>query len=163
MRTTKIVGNLFLIIYIWVTFWAFILTVLDIRFIHPRNLVVYAYGMMAPYQSYNVEHGELRAEGLTAAGEWERVDLDPYYPVLFGEQNAREFFSVFGRSKKDMDNPVRREAYADVLRQREMEQGRTYTHIKLWWETWPGMTGDYHANKFEAATNKFLVLDKKYE
>ena len=98
--------------------------------------VLFAYGMMAPYQGIEREAVDLRAEGRDAAGAWHAIDLAPYYPVGAGEAIARRYLFPFRAEGPG----AMRVAYARLavqLRDHEREQGRVWAHVRLSWDTWP--------------------------
>ncbi len=159
VQRIKIVGNIFLVAYLWITLCAFLFTVIRIpQFMtFPRPLITYSYGMTAPYQSAKAPHGDLQAECENAAGEWSSVDLTQFYPQMFGEANARRYFAVFSYVHTAEADEARRENYAQALKRLLSEQGIECTRIRLIWESWPVMTGPFDALHLPAFTTpRFL-------
>lgn len=163
MQWKKITGNCFIGVYLWVTICAFLLTILRIYILIPQSLVLYAYGMMAPYQSYGEKHQQLLVEGESSPGVWGKIDLTPYYPVLYGERNVREFGAVFPLEVPDERTEWLRTSYARKILELERRKGNHYSAIRLSWEQWPTMTGEFEANKIPVATEKFFVFEMKDE
>ncbi len=147
VQKLKIAGNLFLIVYLWVTLCAFLFTVIRISYFvtFPRPLIIYSYGMTAPYQSARAPHGDLKAECEDAAGEWSMIDLEQFYPQMFGEANARRYFAVFSYVRTAEADQMRRARYADALKRILAERGVDCRRIRLTWESWPVMTGPFDA------------------
>lgn len=140
MRQARIAGNVLLAVYLWITGCAFLLTVLNLPLYLPRAAVLYAYGMMAPYRSHDTAHVELLAEGRRSDGGWERIDLSPYYPVLFGEMSVRTHAAMFAAGGSWRDD------YARRLLALERDAGHAYDAIRFSWKIWPNQTGPYHHN-----------------
>jgi hypothetical protein len=155
----RIVGNLFIAFYLWITLCAFLLTILRIRLFYPKDLVIYSYGMMAPYQSYTPINGDILAEGRTADGTWHVIDLSPYYPVIFGERNAREYFAMYTYTTDPAQRGSSREEFARTLGRLENEKGKNFTAIRISWQQWPAMTDNYHFLKVPA----FITTTPMYE
>lgn len=159
MHPRKIAGNLFLAVYLWVTLCAFLFTVIRIpQFVtFPRPLIIYSYGMTAPYQSARASHGQLNVECRNTAGDWSVVDLDPFYPQMFGEANARQYFAVFAYSRREEDSMGRRQKYAETLMRLLHNKNVDCVAMRLFWESWPVMTGPYDALHEPAFTDvRFL-------
>jgi len=97
------------------------------------------------------------AEGKVSNGEWVKIDVDAYYPVLHGEQNIRQYAAVFGYTVPDNRLEWLRMSYAKKILELEKAKGNAYSAIRISWEQWPTMTGDYRANKFPAATETSLI------
>lgn len=164
MQVQRIAGNTFLVCYLCITLCAFVATVFRIVLpIVPRSALMFSYGMMAPYQDPGTKHEELLAEGLQDDGTWKRIDLAPYYPVLFGERNLREYRSMFARTDDEAYRTWSRTMFADTLQRLEMEKGTSYSALRLSWLLWPAVPGDFHMMDKEGVTEKTLLLEKKYE
>lgn len=164
MRPRVVMGNIFLTLYFWVTMCALLVTLFRIMVLIPRRAVLYSYGMIAPYQNPGITHQELLAEGLREDGSWERINLAPYYPVLFGERNAREYFTMFTYSTNPTERGSARATYAATLLRLEKERhGNKYQDIRLSWLTWPSAPGEFNALQHSELTQKDLLYGKKYE
>lgn len=158
MRISRIAGNFFLAIYLPIVVLAFLYTVLrQPIFFHPRPVVDFVYGMIAPYQAPIGQHGQIFAECFTKDDVWEHIDLAPFYPQMFGERNARELFSMYPHSKSDYIE--RRSMYAHALRETLEEQGTTCAHLRLSWDKWPAMTGGFYASYLPAFTTRTLLYE----
>ena len=144
MRPSRIIGYVFLFCFLWITFCAFLFTVIRVPVFltFPRDVIIYSYGMIAPYQEAIAPHGQIDAECMNAAGTWQTIDLAPFYPQIFGERNAREYFAMYSFSDDASNNP-RRAQYAGVLQHLLIRQGIDCTKIRLAWDMWPAMTGPF--------------------
>jgi hypothetical protein len=163
VQLQRIVGNLVIIAYLWVTVCALLLTVLRLPVTYPRFAVAYAYGMMAPYQSAGVDQQAMLAEGLREDGTWEEIDLAPYYPVLFGERNVREFYAIHRQINRPSSKINIREEYAKKLLELERKRGHIYSAVRLSWQTWPFANGEFDAAKTPENTDTELMLELKHE
>jgi hypothetical protein len=152
-------GNVFLIAYLWITFCALLLTVLRMKVFYPNPFMLFSYGMMAPYQSYGATHEEMLAEGQLSDGTWEVIDLAPYYPVLFGERNVREYFAMFNYGLNPQKRLELRERFARRLLELQKIQGKAYKGIRLSWQEWPNMTGEYRLNKIPVILDTALLVE----
>lgn len=162
MRFHRIAGNVFLVIYLWITLCAVLLTLFRVRILFPQDVVMYSYGMMAPYQRYEREHGELAAGGLRADGTWQSIDLKPYYPVMEGERLARQAVTAFYNYGTAEDRQAIRDAYARRLLILKREQGRSLTGVRLYWVQWPAADGPYDALK-ESNSERTLLSEQYVE
>ncbi len=146
MRSVRIVGHIVLLVYLYITACAFLFTVIRIPVLttFPRKIILYSYGMTAPYQSASAPHGQMIAE-CQNGDEWTIIDLAPFYPQMFGERNAREYFAAYAYSGKDEDRVVQRRHYANTLQRLLTERGTVCTQIRLSWDKWPVMTGPFDA------------------
>jgi hypothetical protein len=142
----RIIGHAFLIVYLYITACALLYTVIraSIFTTFPQRIILYSYGMTAPYQSASAPHGQLVAECLQEES-WTVIDLAPFYPQMFGERNAREYFAVYAYSGKEEDRVIQRERYAGILQRLLVGQGTTCSKIRLSWDKWPAMTGPFDA------------------
>lgn len=102
----------------------------------PWPVLRYFYGMMAPYQGYSVVNADLLAEGKRADGTWEKINLDPYYPMIRGNQimyrRLRSFLAQGEEKHKQKYTEL-----ATLLLERERRQGETYLAVRLAWQEWP--------------------------
>lgn len=144
MRVPRLIGHIFLMVYLYITLCAFLFTVLrqSVFTTFPRSIILYSYGMTAPYQSAKAPHGQMNAECLQA-GTWSTIDLAPFYPQMFGERNAREYFAAFAYSGREDDRARQRQLYAETLQRLLKEQGTDCSKIRLSWDKWPEMTGPF--------------------
>lgn len=141
----RIVGHIVLVAYLYITACAFLFTVIRIPVFttFPRRVILYSYGMTAPYQSASAPHGAMYAECLQGT-TWLPIDLAPYYPQMFGERNAREYFAAYAYSGIEEDRIAQRGRYADALaRVVEQQTGTKCSRIRLSWDKWPEMSGPF--------------------
>lgn len=140
----RIIGHIVLVAYLYITACAFLFTVIRApiftRF--PRGVIIYSYGMTAPYQSASAPHGAMFAECLQG-GSWTPVDLAPFYPQMFGERNAREYFAAFSYSGKQEESDSQHARYAATLQRLLADRGTQCDRIRLSWDKWPEMTGPF--------------------
>ncbi len=163
MKAYYFIGNLFLVFYLWVTCSAFLVTVFRIPALPPYAIVEYSYGMMAPYQSPGTENQQLLIEGQKSDGTWEAIDLAPYYPVLFGERNVREFYAMYYHEEYPSEPFDVRSHYAQKLFELEKAKGHAYTALRFYWEQWPYKVGPFDAGNIPGLTKKTLLFEQKYE
>ena len=119
-----------------------------------RPVVFFSYGMMAPYQGDVPWNSDFIAEGRRGEA-WERIDLTPYYPQIFGEANAVKFMRSFAAGGR------RLQAYIDVatqLKEREEQQGRAYEEVRLVWRSWPRSPAGFYA----LALPHFYLEEREY-
>jgi hypothetical protein len=131
--------------YLVVTAAAFVYTMTRVRPVpYPLwPLVQMSYGMMAPYQGDTEINEDLIAEGKRPDGKWERIHLDPYFPVGFGEKNVRKFL----RSFKAQGTEVHRRKYTEFawkLLERERRRGRPCEAVRLLWQEWERSPAGFH-------------------
>lgn len=106
-----------------------------------RPAVAFSYGMMAPYQGDVAWNNDFIAQGRVGEGEWQPIDLQRYYPQIFGEANAMQFMRSFG------DDVYRWPAYMEFARQlkvREAQRGNAYDEVRLIWRQWPRSPGGFY-------------------
>lgn len=138
MNAKRVFVQALLLGYLGVTLAAFVFTVFRVELL-PRRLFWYSYGMMAPYQGYAVENAELRALGLTAAGEWEEIDLYRYIPTGRGEFSYRGYLPSARFSPDQGKAAERYRALAALLHEREPQYGS----VALYFDVWPASPGGY--------------------
>src|SRR3989344_8507561 len=87
MSLRRVLTHTLIITYLFLTAYAFFFTMVRQKIsIVPEGVLHFFYGMMAPYQGYTTYNFDLLAEGKRDDGTWERIDLDPYYPMIRGHQ-----------------------------------------------------------------------------
>ena len=156
MRPARIVGHIVLLCYLYITTCAFLFTVIrtPIFLTFPKRPILYSYGMIAPYQSAVAPHGQTVVECSGADGIWRIIDIGPFYPEMFGERNAREYFALFSYSGTEEDNRTQRMFYAHVLQRLFAERSIPCAHIRLSWDKWPTMTGAFDVLHLPAFTTR---------
>ncbi len=113
--------------------------------------------MMAPYESTPREADGLTVGGLNSTGEWEVIDLRPYVPFLRAQRIVR--MTMVGFSLQD--EGILEQRYKELARQvkrLEAGQGREYSAIRLYWDTWPLSVVDYYQDNQDLfRTRQFLT------
>jgi hypothetical protein len=165
MQPARIIGNAFLVIYLYITACAFLFTVIraPVFITFPKRAIAYSYGMTAPYQSAIAAHGQMIVECETSPNNWRVIDLAPFYPQMFGERNAREYFAAYAYSGKLDDSMVIRARYAETLTRLLVEQGITCTGMRLSWDRWPAMTGPFDALHLPLFTTRIPLYSSDVE
>ena len=78
------------IVFLMTTLSGFLYTVLRVRLLYvPWPLTYLSYSAMAPYQGFAEGNKALMAEGMRPEGNWEEIDLSPYFPFSRGKQDIR--------------------------------------------------------------------------
>jgi len=102
----------------------------------PHAVTFFSYGLMAPYQSYAHFAFNVAAEGRSAGGEWQTIDLTQYQPLAtMGERLMRMTDHSFGM-RQELIQPRYRDAANQLLRL-ENEKGKNFESVRLTWEQWP--------------------------
>lgn len=104
--------------------------------------MLFSYAMMAPYQGYERLNAGLSAEGQITEGEWQPINLDPYFPVIRGESHMRQFFMIYEGSGTTLEQQMATRT-AEKLLQLERDRGHSYTAIRLWWNQWEPSPAGY--------------------
>ncbi len=108
----------------------------------PWQIRRFSYGMMAPFQNYLTSNEELIAEGRLVGGDWQRIDIDPYFPFIRGEKAMRSYLVSF-RNQGDDIWPEKYRQLARSIQLLEADEGRQWESVKLGLEKWPMSTGGY--------------------
>lgn len=120
---------------------------------------------MAPYQGYHITNGDFLVQGRTAEGEWEVINIEPYFPsYLRGEKQVRKTFDSFSwnASHYDEDPYVymtkRYEEFLRNVKRLEEDRGRMYEELTLHWEDWPmSPAGFFYLRQEPFIERKFLA------
>ncbi|OGJ60701.1 hypothetical protein A3C37_00710 [Candidatus Peribacteria bacterium RIFCSPHIGHO2_02_FULL_53_20] len=152
MRLRRTLVSFGIGLYLFVTANALVYTVFR-KSLLPTPVLRYFYGMMAPYQGYSTYNFELVAGGKTEEGAWEMIDLLPYFPGSTGERTFREFL-LSRRAQGEEETRKGYEQLAGQLRRTEAEHGRSYTEIRLSFDTWPMARDGYEALRLPAFTRR---------
>jgi hypothetical protein len=142
VRRARIIQRLILAAYLTVTLSAFLYTMTRWSPL-PWSVIALSYGMMAPYQGVPPENARLVAEQRRAGGDWEDLDLGPYYPMQHGETIIRQHIPFLRwrtatGAPQDMENL--RLAYEQLAWQilaREQQRDPSLVAVRLWWDRWP--------------------------
>lgn len=108
----------------------------------PSPLIYWGYSMMAPYQGDVPWNNDLYVEGQLPDGTWEEVSLDPYLPHGFGERNVRKFFRVYGHAGSKSKRPLYTAYFLQIL-DRERARGKSYSSLRVYWDTWDRSNGGF--------------------
>lgn len=123
------------VFYLAVTCAAFIYVMTRIRVLFPEPVVIFAYGMMAPYQADSEWNTDFIAEGLQGTA-WHPIDLAPYYPFGFGETNVRKHLITFHWRGAESDQRARASQALQILAL-ERRRGHSYTAVRIIQQQWP--------------------------
>ena len=140
--------SVLVVTYLAITAEALLYTLFRVR-AWPWPLVRWSYGMMAPYQGDTDFNDDLLAEGKRADGTWQKIDLDPYFPVGHGEKNVRKHLRTF-KPAEGVDPAGYHAAFSvfgKQLLERERLRGREYRAVRLTWQQWPRSPLGYEARK----------------
>ena len=131
MNVKKLLQELVVAVYIAMTLAGFSYTLFRYWLPGvPRQLAIFDYGMMAPFQGYRTFNDELVAEGRTAAGDWEIINLKPYYPFNRGETSFRMHLVSFRYTDPEVPSDKYRQL-ARRIQQLEAEDGRQWQSVRL--------------------------------
>ena len=136
MSLPRFLQHIIVLCYLIIAGASLLFTVIRIPALLSVPLAPFSYGMMAPYQSFNRENVDVRAEGEDEKGIRHAINLDGYYTLELGEKIARRPLFIFRVRRPESQN----EAYAEMARQlmkHEREQGRDWKHVRLYWDSWP--------------------------
>ena len=118
----------------------------------PWGIVRHHYNMMAPFQNYATTNRELMAFGRLPDGEWEQIDLSRYYPYSRGERRIRVALNTVPYGSEPFWNTAR------ALYERETKQGKSYTAVRMVWETWDKSPFGYEFNRrFSSDDRSFIA------
>jgi hypothetical protein len=159
MSPRRLITNIFLIPYLLLTAYAFFFTMVRIELpAIPHRVLFFFYGMMAPYQGYTTYNFDLLAEGKKVDGVWERIDLDPYYPMILGHRVMFRRLRSFHAAGEALSKQKYTEL-AMLLQKHEAEKGRTYESIRLMWQTWPMSTDGWDALRREPFVTNYPLTE----
>ncbi len=145
-----------LLIYLAVTAGALIFTFTKVALLLPEAVTHWSYGMIAPYQGDTSWNGDFIYEGQRSDGSWEVIDLDPYMPYIFGEQNARKFLRVYQRLG-NLDHRRKFGEFALLVLDRERARGKSYQAIRVWFDQWDRSPAGYEYLHTPEFTRRELV------
>lgn len=131
----RILRQILILGFLIVTFSAFLLTMFRFYPPIPRSILLFSYGMMAPYQGYERYNADLRAEGQDSSGAWHAINLDPYFPVIRGEEHIRKYYMIF-TDKDPVAITTASTTVATKLLQLEKEKGKDVRAVRLYWDQW---------------------------
>ncbi len=139
--TRRFIQQTIVIVYLAVTAGALTYTMARIRIL-PRWATRWSYGMMAPYQGDNSWSADVVYEGERPDGTRRSIDLDPYMPYIFGEQNQRKFLVAFRTPDGELQRRKVTE-FALLLLDRERARGNEYRTIRVYFEQWDRSPAGY--------------------
>lgn len=155
----RVLKHIGLMAYVWVTIAAFIYTMVRVRVpLIPRTVLIFSYGMMAPYQGYEEVNEDMYAEGLLQTGEWEPIDLDRFYPFVLGE---RVFRREIGRSTyptNDAEQVLRDRTFATHLQAVLTSLGQPYSAVRIFHDMWPVSPQSFTALRTSPFLSRTFVL-----
>lgn len=163
MSLKSIAGNALVLTFLWITFWGFTHTVFRQGLGFPLLLTYYSYGMIAPYQTPGSYNQRLYVEGQTESGSWEAIDINSFYPVLYGEANIRQLDAFQLKFGNDEDRLSSKEMYAGTLHKLLQKQGKNYSMLRFYWQKWPLMTGDAYRVPEITKTDSVLLYEENFE
>lgn len=157
-RAIPILGYLFLLYFLVMTFYALAFTITRVQFLPfiPWTVLRFHYGMMAPYQSTSPLNADLLAEGLRE-GSWRRIDLDPYYPMILGNQVMYRRM----RSFSFLEPEIHQQKYgelAEKLLELAEKKGQRYESIRLTWQEWPKSPKGWDAGRTEEEIIEYPII-----
>ncbi|MEQ1849451.1 MAG: hypothetical protein ABL890_02580 [Candidatus Peribacteraceae bacterium] len=145
-----------IVTYLLITGWAFFVTMTHIFPIGPlRPIVIFSYGMMAPYQGSSAVNTELVVRATTPEGTTVLASIDHYFPGLHGERNSRQLLEQFADR-----SPEKLEPYFDRFLEQflalEAGQGRLYSSATLFSEVWLRDPAGYDRGREKGVKRTFL-------
>ncbi|MBI1813004.1 hypothetical protein HY285_02045 [Candidatus Peregrinibacteria bacterium] len=156
MSPIRFLQNAIVVAFLAITGSAFLFTMTRVALPVPRPLLLFSYGMMAPYQGDDEWNNALIAEGRLPDGTWQSIDLDRSFPVGRGERTIRERLQgvrFFAKEKVQQAYS----AFAVQLLTHERERGATYTAVRLWNDDWPRSPGGYEQLHLPAFTTRTFL------
>jgi hypothetical protein len=149
MSLRRIIAHGLVAAYLLVTLSAFLFTMARIRVPGiPRQVLLWSYGMMAPYQRDGQWAYALRAEGEHPDGRRERIELGGYFPFGRGETLLRQHLMSF----KLLGEDVRSMKFVELawrILDAERAAGRGYAVVRLSGEKWDRSPAGYEALRAE--------------
>lgn len=133
----KLVRHAVVCMYLLMTGWAFLYTLARIDPPIGRNLMIFSYAMMAPFQGYVTGMAELAAEGVHPDGTREEIDLGPYYPTTYGERLTRGYMNTYRVFHGTHELLMAYQRIAQLLADRERANGKDYALAVPFWYGWP--------------------------
>lgn len=154
----KILAHLLILTYCVITFFAALFSFTKIQITPiPWPVLRYSYGMMAPFQGYSTTNMDLLAEGQQNDGAWVTIDLDPYYPMIRGNQVMYRRLRSF-KFEGEEKHKAKYTELAELLQKHEKNRGNEYESIRLTWQEWPASVEGWDAErKAEKTTDYFIT------
>ena len=155
--TTLVTQNIIILSFLVVTVSGFLLAVFGIRvpFV-PTVLTNFSYQTMAPYQGFTTYHTEILAEGKTANGSWQRIDLTPYVAGASGERIVRMQMNSFRKHGDDALITAYKKRAQQILTI-EVRQGKPYKAVRISREQWPLSPAGYNFLHLPAFTDRLHI------
>lgn len=143
MQAKRIIQHGVIAAYGFVTLCAFAYTMTRADVWLPRQVLVFFSSMMSPYQGDGPWHYALVAEGLLPDGQWETIDLDPYYPYGRAERLARSNLATY---HKLLGDELRTQKFTELalrLLVHERQKGKPYEVVRLIQQRWDRSPGGH--------------------
>lgn len=121
-----------------------------------RGPILFAYGMIAPYQGASNNNTELVLVGYQDSGVATIIDLDGYFPGLHGERNARQNFDMLAETSIEKLAPFYGN-YVSQIFDHEKAKGNMFTHLELIREQWPKSVEGYREGRADSVQRTFLL------
>jgi hypothetical protein len=146
-----------IVTYLLITGWAFFITMTHVFPTGPlQPVVIFSYGMMAPYQGASAVNTELVVRAMTPAGATVLTSIDRYFPGLHGERNSRQLLEQFAdRSPENLEPYYRR--FLEQFLALEAAQGRVYASASLFSEVWQRDSAGYDAGRVKGVKRTLLT------
>jgi len=124
----------------------------------PTALTDVSFKMVAPYHGYSPLNMDLIAEGTRGDGTTETINLDPYFPFVYGEKQQRKRL----RSFRVQGPEIHGEKYKELARQlleKERMRGHAYESMRLSWHQWPASPEGFEALHLPEYTEVFPITE----
>lgn len=161
MFPKRIIQHAIVLTYLALTAYAFFFTMTKIQLpFVPWPVLRYVYGMMGPYQGYNTFNSDLLAEGLVRGGEgqgWERIDLDPYYPMHRGTAIMYRRLRSFHAEGEEVHKQKYTELAQLLLERENRKRGKNYASVRLTWQEWPTSSEGFEAMRREPHITHYFI------
>lgn len=156
MDTRRTFLDSLIVTYVAITLWAFFVTMTHI---FPtgalRPVVVFSYGMMAPYQGSGPNNKEIVVLATSPTGTTELRSLNDYFPGLHGEKNSRQLMEQMLDQSPESLRPYYQQFAAQFLGL-EKARGKEFVSVELWLEQWPRDARGYTAGRDRGVERTFL-------
>jgi len=141
----RILQHTIILAFLLITVSGIVYTVFRVQTPVPWVLTRSSHASMAPFQGINPFNTDLRAEGLSAAGAWEPIDLGVYLPSSRGRRAVR--LSLLAVAEEDKAGQYRQ--LAALLLESERTRGHEYESIRLIADAWPASAAGFEARRQE--------------
>jgi hypothetical protein len=93
--------------------------------------------MLRGYESDSDSNVDIVAEGLNRNGQWQKIDLNAYYPESYGEASTRRLLPGVRTWKGEEKMKDAQMQLARQILKLEIKNQRPYTTVRLYEESWP--------------------------